>query len=191
MLKTTPPTGKRLQGATLPPSLYLNNHYLNSLPTILLKTKIYAPIQRVFDLARSIDLHKASSTGTNEEAIAGKTSGLIELNDTITWKAKHFGVYQKLTVKIINLEKPFMFQDIMLKGTFKSMTHTHSFMQKEDFTIMTDEFEFKSPLGFLGVVADIIFLKNYMKKFLINKNKELKRVAECEDWKFKYPTLDC
>ena len=153
------------------------------MPTILLKTKIHAPIHRVFDLARSIDLHKASTTGTNEEAIAGKTSGLIELNDTITWKAKHFGVYQKLTVKIINLEKPFMFKDIMLKGTFKSMTHTHSFKQELDITTMTDEFQFKSPLGFLGAFADALFLKNYMKKFLINKNKELKRVAEGEDWK--------
>ena len=150
---------------------------------IILETKINAPIERVFDLARSIDLHKASTTGTNEEAIAGRTSGLIELNDTITWRAKHFGVYQNLTVKVTQLDAPTMFHDIMLKGAFKAMAHTHSFKQEENFTIMKDVFEFKSPLGILGTIGEIIFLKKYMEKFLLNKNKELKRVAECEDWK--------
>jgi ligand-binding SRPBCC domain-containing protein len=150
---------------------------------IVVKTIINAPIDRVFDLARSIDLHKSSTSGTNEEAIAGKTSGLVELNDTVTWRAKHFGIYQELTVKIIKLEKPLMFHDVMQKGTFKSMAHTHSFKQENGYTLMTDNFVFTSPLGFLGTIAEVIFLKSYMKKFLMNKNKELKRVAESDDWK--------
>ena len=66
---------------------------------IKLETYISAPIEKVFDLARSIDLHKVSTLGTNEEAIAGRTTGLIELGETVTWQAKHFGLYQKLTVK--------------------------------------------------------------------------------------------
>ena len=95
------------------------------MPKILLETEINAPIDRVFDLARSIDLHKVSTTGTNEEAVAGKTSGLIELNETVTWRAKHFGIYQKLTVKVIEFERPTLFADVMLKGAFKSMRHSH------------------------------------------------------------------
>ena len=150
---------------------------------IILQTKIKAPIGRVFDLARSIDLHKASTAKTNEEAIAGKTSGLIELNETVTWRAKHFGIYQKLTVKIVEFDKPNKFKDIMLKGAFKSMNHTHSFKEENDLTIMNDIFEFESPLGVLGKIANNLFLKKYMTNFLVSKNKVLKEVAESDKWK--------
>jgi ligand-binding SRPBCC domain-containing protein len=153
------------------------------MPRILLETTINAPIERVFDLARSIDLHKLSTKGTNEEAIAGKTSGLIELNESVTWRAKHFGVYQKLKVEIVEFERPNMFTDIMLKGIFKQMKHVHRFMTEGTKTIMTDEFEYISPLGILGKLADTFFLKKYMTKFLIVKNRELKIVAEGERWK--------
>ena len=150
---------------------------------IYIESKIKAPIKRVFDLARSIDLHKISTTGTNEEAIEGKISGLINLNETVTWKAKHLGFYQTLTVKIIELESPNLFVDVMIKGTYKSMKHTHKFESFNDGTIMKDIFEFKSPLGILGEIVDILFLRNYMLKFLKTKNTVLKEVAEGEIWK--------
>lgn len=148
------------------------------MPIIKLKTIINAPIEKVFDLARSIDLHKVSTLGTNEEAIAGRTTGLIELGETVTWKAKHFGVYQQLTVKVVEFEKPILFIDTMLQGAFKNMKHTHRFSKEEGGTLMIDEFEFISPLGILGTLANWLFLKRYMTNFLIRKNHELKRVAE-------------
>lgn len=150
---------------------------------IQLHTKINAPVERVFDLSRSIDLHKLSTKGTNEEAIAGRTEGLIELGETVTWRAKHLGVYQKLTVKIIGFKKPLMFEDKMLKGAFKSMRHVHEFEEKDNETIMKDDFVFESPLGFLGKIAEALFLKSYMTRFLKNRNKELKMIAEGNDWK--------
>ncbi|MFT7613217.1 MAG: ligand-binding SRPBCC domain-containing protein [Parvicellaceae bacterium] len=149
---------------------------------ITLETIIDAPVERVFDLARSIDLHKLSTKGTNEKAIAGKTSGLIELGETVTWRAKHFGVYQNLTVEIIAFEKPVLFADMMIKGAFRQMKHIHRFVPAGSGTKMIDEFEFVSPLGILGKLANSIFLKRYMKKFLITRNKELKYVAEGKDW---------
>ncbi len=76
-----------------------------------------------------------------------------------------------------------MFADTMLKGAFSSMYHTHTFEKSENGTIMTDEFEFKSPLGILGIIADFLFLKRYMTAFLENKNLELKKVAEGDRWK--------
>ena len=62
---------------------------------IKLQTKIKAPIETVFNLSRNIDIHLLSTSQTNEKAVAGKTSGLIELNETVTWKGKHFGFYLK------------------------------------------------------------------------------------------------
>lgn len=149
---------------------------------IKLITEIKAPIERVFDLSRSIDLHKSSTKGTNEEAIEGRTEGLIKLGESVTWRAKHFGVYQKLTVEIINFESPNMFEDVMLKGTFKSMKHIHSFKSVNGKTIMTDEFEFESPFGFLGKIIDSLILKNYMTNFLKIRNKEIKETAEGKLW---------
>lgn len=153
------------------------------MPTINLETYINAPIQRVFDLARSIDLHKNSAGGTDEKAVAGKTSELIKLGEKVTWRAKHFGIYQNLTVEVIEFSPPNMFVDQMIAGAFKFMKHTHSFKTIETGTIMTDQFEFESPLGILGHLANILFLKKYMTRFLENKNKELKQVAESELWR--------
>lgn len=51
------------------------------MPVIILHTQINAPIERCFDLSRSIDLHKISTAHTKEEAINGVTSGLINLDE--------------------------------------------------------------------------------------------------------------
>ena len=153
------------------------------MPKIFLTTKINAPIDRVFDLARSIDMHKATTYGTREEAIAGRTTGLIELNETVTFRATHFGIRQTLTSQIIQMEKPFQFTDSMLKGVFKSLHHVHTFKEEKDRTLMTDDFDYTSPLGPLGKFADWLFLKNYLTKFLIKKNNGLKEIAESEEWK--------
>ena len=76
------------------------------MPRIELRTEIQAKKDIVFDLSRSIDLHKTSTEQTNETAIAEKTSSLIGLNESVTWKAKHFGIYQKLTSKVTEFDRP-------------------------------------------------------------------------------------
>jgi hypothetical protein len=73
---------------------------------IEISTQINASLERCFDLSRSIDLHIGSTKQTGERAIAGRTSGLMELGETVTWRAKHFGVWQNLTSKITDLSTP-------------------------------------------------------------------------------------
>src|SRR5882757_719513 len=117
------------------------------MPIIELATHINAPIGQCFDLARSIDVHVASTRHTGEIAIAGRTSGLIELNETVTWRAKHFGVWQTLTSRITEMEYPNFFTDEMVKGAFKSFRHEHYFYPIKDQTLMKDIFRFESPMG--------------------------------------------
>jgi len=150
---------------------------------IRLETFVEAPIERVFDLSRSVELHKLSTPGTNEEAVAGKTTGLVELNDTITWRAKHLGICQHLTVKIVAMDRPHSFVDVMLQGAFAYMKQTHIFEPSGNGARMTDVFEYASPMGWLGRMADQFFLRVYMTKLLINRNKEIKTVAEGDRWK--------
>ncbi len=151
--------------------------------TIYLQTFIKAPLERVFDLARSIDLHKLSTVETNEEAVAGRMSGLIELGETVTWRARHLGVYQKLSVQITEYDRPNYFKDEMLQGAFSYMSHLHSFEVRGEYTLMSDVFEFGSPFGLLGRLFNILFLKAYMRRFLIKRNEMIKSIAEGEEWR--------
>jgi ligand-binding SRPBCC domain-containing protein len=163
------------------------------LPTIHLELQINAPIDRCFDLARSIDLHKLSTGNTQEEAIAGTTLGLIGLNETVIWRAKHFGVWQTLSSKITEYERPHFFVDEMLEGAFKSIYHKHTFTPhpqplslmrgEQSATLMTDDFHFESPLGILGSIANKLVLTKYLTELLSERNKMIKEFAETEKWR--------
>lgn len=148
------------------------------MPLITLETKIEAPQEVCFDLARSIDLHQETMRHTNETAIAGVTSGLISLGETVTWRARHFGVEMELTSKITQCIFPQVFTDEMLKGPFQKLRHTHRFEAKEGYTLMMDEFLYESPLGLLGRLADHLFLKKYMQSLLLQRNAQIKQKAE-------------
>ncbi len=155
--------------------------------TIILETLINTPIKRCFDLSRSIDLHKISTAKTQEEAIDGRTAGLIEEGEFVTWRAVHLGIRQNLTVIITKVESPHYFRDEMVKGAFKSMYHEHIFEEQNGQTLMKDIFVFESPLGFIGKAFNILFLTNYMKGFLVERNAVIKQIAEGEDWKKLLP----
>ena len=152
------------------------------MPKIELITMINAPIERCFDLARSIDLHKLSTAGTNEEAIAGITSGLIGKDEHVRWKARHFGITQKLTSKITAFEYPFHFRDEMLEGPFRMTRHDHLFEKHGDKTLMRDEFQFESPCGVLGKWFNKILLESYLRNLLTSRNQMIKEVVEGEGW---------
>src|SRR5687767_3427706 len=99
------------------------------MPVIQLTTSVEAPVERVFDLARSVDFHMASTTGTKEQAIAGRTAGLMELGEEVTWRGRHFGLWQTLRVRITAMERPNYFSDSMVRGAFRRMDHQHYFAE--------------------------------------------------------------
>lgn len=150
------------------------------MPSITLHTEINASLETCFDLSCSIDLHKLSTAQTNEEAIAGKTSGLIGLNETVTWRATHFGIRQELTSKITAYNRPYYFVDEQVKGIFKSIKHEHKFESINNKVLMTDVFHFESPLGIFGSIANYLFLTNYLKRLLLKRNETIKDFAESD-----------
>ncbi|MGZ3874562.1 MAG: SRPBCC family protein [Mucilaginibacter sp.] len=145
---------------------------------IELSTPINAPIERCFDLARSIEIHLESTKQTGEKAVAGRTSGLIDLCETVTWRARHFGIWQNLTSKITEFEYPNYFTDEMVSGAFKSFRHEHLFFAVNDQTVMKDIFIFESTLGWLGELVNFLFMGRYMERLLKNRNKVIKANAE-------------
>lgn len=148
------------------------------MPIIHLETFIRAPVEICFDLSRDVDVHTASTSITNERAIAGVTHGMMKLGDEVTWEATHLFVRQRLTSRITAFERPRMFTDEMQRGAFKHLRHTHTFELRDGGTLMIDELDFASPFSFIGNIIDWLFLENYMKRFLILHNDYIKNLAE-------------
>ncbi|OXG08667.1 hypothetical protein BC749_106257 [Flavobacterium araucananum] len=146
--------------------------------TIHLTTKIKTPKQIVFDASRNIDIHQQSASKSDEIAIAGITSGLINLNETVTWRGKHFGFYLTHKSRITAMTFYDYFVDEMEEGKFKFFKHEHFFQEQNGITIMKDKLQYETPFGIFGQAFDSLFLKKHLINFLLERNKTLKEVSE-------------
>lgn len=146
--------------------------------TIHLTTVIKAPIETVFNNSRDIGLHQQSASQTYEKAIAGRTSGLIEKRETVTWKGKHFGFYLTHKSRITEMDFYSYFVDEMEEGRFKSFKHQHFFVEKDGVTIMQDILQYETPFGIFGKLFDILFLERHLTDFIEYRNGVLKNFSE-------------
>jgi len=152
-------------------------------------TVIRAPLERCFDLARSVEAHLAGNVHWGEQAIAagGVTSGLLGLGERVTWRARHFGIRFKLTSEITALNRPVYFQDRMIRGPFKFMEHDHFFRSlSASETEMKDVFRVAA-LCLIGPVVDYVVLRRYMQKLLRERNDAIRQIAESEAWRRYLP----
>ena len=148
-------------------------------------TLIHAPIQRCFDLARSVEVHLLANVHSGEQALAtgGIISGLVGLNQQVTWRAKRFGVWQNLTSRTTALQTPTYLQVTMVEGIFRSMQADHHFRSlPSGATEMRDLFRIAAPLPVLGAIAELLFLRRYMLALLRERNAVIQRVAESSEW---------
>jgi ligand-binding SRPBCC domain-containing protein len=148
------------------------------MPVVEHKQFIKAPIEVCFNLARDVNIHSQTTSKTKERAVGGVTKGMLEEGDSVTWEAVHFGIKQRLTARVIFMEPPNSFVDVMVKGAFKSFIHFHQFIDNEEGTMMIDHFQYKSRFGPIGVLIDKLFLEKYMKRFIEMRAIELKKIAE-------------
>ena len=155
----------------------------NKMSTIHLTTFIAAPVERVFDLSRSVNLHKISTAHTHEKIVDGVMSGLMNQGDTVTWQAKHLYKERKFTAQIIALERPVSFVDEMTKGDFKSFRHEHHFKSTNNGALMIDLLTFESPYGIIGQLFSQFYLKGYLENLLLQRNQVIKHYAETVRWK--------
>ena len=146
--------------------------------TITVETYIQVPIEVCFDLTRDIGIHCLTAARTKERAVAGVTTGMIGLGEEVTFEGVHFGIRQRLTARIVQFDRPHRFEDEMLRGAFRSMRHIHEFTEEGPGTRMKDTLIWTSPLGLLGILADRLFVESHMRQFLIERNANLKKIAE-------------
>jgi len=153
------------------------------MPTIHITTFIAAPVERVFDLSRSIDLHKQSMVKHKEEAVAGVRFGLIEKDETVTWKARHLFKTRLLKTRITDMKRPEMFADEQAEGDFKLLKHEHHFKPCDNGTIMIDIIHFEAPYGSIGKTFNKLYLTQYLRRLIEKRNLVIKEYAEGAKWK--------
>lgn len=151
--------------------------------SIHLTTFIAAPVERVFDLSRSVNLHKISTAHTHERVVDGVMNGLMNEGETVTWQAKHLYKERKFTSRISVMQRPDHFTDEMIKGDFKSFHHEHHFKAIENGTIMIDLLHFESPFGLIGKMVNHFYLKKYIENLLLTRNQVIREYAEGGRWK--------
>lgn len=159
------------------------------MPTIEVRTLIHAPRERCYQLALSVDLHAVSTARTGEQIVGGVRSGVLRLGDSVTFRARHFGVWQQLTSQVTETQPPAYFCDEMQRGAFRSMRHEHHFTETAGLTEMRDVFYFVSPLGALGRLADVLVLRGYLRRFLAERGAVIKHYAETDAWRQVLPVV--
>ena len=136
-------------------------------------TRTSTPKSELFDLARSIDVHKDSMARSREDAVAGVRSGLISLGEEVTWRAWHFGIPFRITSRITQMEAPGYFVDEQIKGPFRRFRHVHEFSEDAEGTRMVDRIEFAAPFGPVGRVAEKLVLGRYLRRLIEARNRHL------------------
>jgi ligand-binding SRPBCC domain-containing protein len=153
------------------------------MPYIHLTTFIAAPRERVFDLSRSVDVHRFSMKKHQEQIINGRISGLLEKDDSVTWTARHLFKKRVMKTHVTQIKIPEYFIDEQVNGDFSMMKHEHYFKVIENGTLMIDQFHFETPYGSFGTMVNRIYLEKYMTRLLEKRNAVIKEVAEGNQWK--------
>ena len=142
-----------------------------------METDLDAPVERVFDLCLDVGSHVASMARSRERAVGGRTDGILELGDHVTWRARHFGVPWTMTVRITELDRPHRFVDEQIAGPFASFQHRHGFERHGDGTRMTDTVTFVAPFGPAGRIAERLVLGRRLRTLIVERNRYLQQAA--------------
>lgn len=142
-----------------------------------------APVERVFDLSRSINLHRITAAHTNGVLVPGTISGLIDINESVTWQAKHLFSIWRFTAKITTMERPVMFTAEMTEGDFASFKHEHYFKPVQNGTLMIDEVAYEMSYGQVEDHLPVSTSTVTSKKLLAKTNQGIRDHAESQKWK--------
>jgi len=136
---------------------------------IVVETHINAAAETCFGLLRDPRIQAAP-----EPVIIGE----FGLGQTVAFVSSRFGVRQKLTVRVIEFERPRLLVDEMTEGNFRMFKHIHEFAPKDAGTVMRDTIRWTSPHGILGRMVDKLVLERHLRKLVSGRNARLKELAE-------------
>jgi ligand-binding SRPBCC domain-containing protein len=126
----------------------------------------------LFDLARDVEVHLETMAVSGERAVGGVTSGLLELGDQVTWAARHFGVPWRMTVGIVEYDRPARFVDEQVRGPFRRFRHVHIFEPDGDHVTIVDDVGFAAPFGILGRAVEPLLVR-YLRRLVCDRTEQL------------------
>jgi ligand-binding SRPBCC domain-containing protein len=138
-----------------------------------LTTNLLATPEHAFDVSLDVDVHTSSMSASGESAIAGVMRGGMKLGDQVTWRARHFGLWWRMTSRITEFDRPHRFVDEQVKGPFARFRHEHVFELTGEGTSMLDRIEFAAPFGPVGWVAEQLVLRRYLVKLIEMRNAHI------------------
>ena len=137
-----------------------------------------ATVQETFDASLNVDFHLESFKDTGEEIVGGVEGGVMADGDTVTWRARHFGIWWKMTSIISEYDPPGYFVDQQHKGPFKSFRHEHHLTAEGTGTRVEDVVTFTAPFGPIGWIVERLVLARYMTALITTRNEALRRFLE-------------
>jgi ligand-binding SRPBCC domain-containing protein len=94
----------------------------------------------------------------------------------------HVSVFGLFTVKWVAehtvYEPPHFFEDIQIKGPFKSWRHRHIIKPAPEGTLLRDEIEYEPPLGFIGRLFVPIVIERRLQKLFNHRHDVARRWCE-------------
>ena len=151
---------------------------------MMVEVLVRAPVERCFDLARSVDLHVDSSVQIGARAIGGRRAGLSEEGDATVWSARFFGLRFPMTTRIEDFSHPVRFGDRMTRGLLRQFAHIYRFQPLPDGNCaMSDELTVQAPFGLLGRLVEHCYLIRRMRHLAQSRLQHIQAVAESDDWR--------
>lgn len=102
---------------------------------------------------------------------------LMAQGTVIEYKLSLHGVPVRWKTLIAEWQPPRFFIDVQLRGPYRMWRHTHTFQPERGGTLMSDEVEYRMPLGPLGRIAhrltvrrDIDAIFDYRAKVIAERN---------------------
>ncbi|MEE2746897.1 MAG: TIGR01777 family oxidoreductase [Candidatus Thermoplasmatota archaeon] len=87
-------------------------------------------------------------------------------------------IKMKWVAEHLNYDPPNKFEDVMIKGPFRSWHHSHQFKEIENGTLQIDEVTYKLPLGFLGKLVAGRDVRNRLNRMF--KARQLRLMRDME-----------
>lgn len=153
------------------------------MPKIHLTTFIAAPSEVVFDLSRHITVYKESMAPYKMEAVAGTRFGLIEKDDTVTWRSHQFFKERLQRIKYVEVKRADVITEVQMQGDLTSFRQEHHFKSIDNGMLLIDLLDFEMPYGQLGRWFNSLYFTRYMESLLQRRNDTIKRFAETDRWK--------
>ena len=95
----------------------------------------------------------------------------------ITYKVSPFpGIKTNWVTEITHVDEEKFFVDEQRFGPYRMWHHEHHFEVQGKGVLMTDRVSYKLPLGFLGRIAHLLFVKNQLKQIFEYREIFLERV---------------